>query len=681
MATLNEQQRRIQAQQQAAQQAAQQAQRQMQLQQSATQRAQQKQQAGMQQAQKLAQQRATQNNAERQVNNGQLPAEYSRQNTGAQQEQTYTPGSAVMNAQQQLAQLQANKPQGYTSKYGAQLDNILNQIQNPQEFKYSFVGDELFKMYADMYTQNGKQASMDAMGQAAALTGGYGNSYAQQVGNQAYDEYLRGLYDKGMDLRDRAYQQYQDQRADLYNQYGLLQGADESEYGRYRDIVGDWYNEQDYWTNLYNTEADRDYDRYKDARDYNRSVYQDERDFNEDVRRYGLDYALKQRNQEMQENELDWKKATDERDYNRGVLESDRDFNEDVRRYGLDYALKQRNQELQENELDWKKATDERDYNRGVLESDRAYKEDVRKTDLDEAYRRDTLAEDIRNNNLNEAYRRDTLAEDIRNNNLNEAYRRDTLAEDIRSKNLDEAYRRDTLNEDIRNNNLNEAYRRDTLAEDIRSTNLDEAYRRDQLAWNQAVDQRDFEEQVRQFEKSLDWQNMSNDQKYASELALQMLSMGTMPSEGILQAAEIPFVDAQILMNSYQQMMAGTGGGSGGSGGGGGNDYYYLDGKYYKKGDKTYTPVDYDSIKGGDSISSKYELIRQDEAQNTYNNKHSSGLDTTKYKSQKGTTDLDKTIAEYETLKRGTQDRKQEAAIDKILANLYNQKNGKSGGK
>lgn len=123
----------------------------------------------------------------------------------------------------------------YNSKYGQQLDGLLNQIMNPKKFTYDFNGDELFKYYADLYTQNGKQASMDAIGQASALTGGYGNSYAQQVGQQTYDEYLRNLYDKGMDFRNAAYQQYQDEQANLYNQYNTLYQTDQGEYTRWAD--------------------------------------------------------------------------------------------------------------------------------------------------------------------------------------------------------------------------------------------------------------------------------------------------------------------------------------------------------------------------------------------------------------------------------------------------------------
>ena len=213
-----------------------------------------------------------------------------------QQASTYKPSAQVQQAQQQMQQIQAAKPQGYSSKYDAQLQSILQQIQNPEKFQYNFNDDELFKYYADLYSQKGKQASMDAMGQAAALTGGYGNSYAQQAGNQAYDQYMLSLYDKGMDLRDRAYQQYQDMLANQYNQYNVLSQADQTDYGRYRDTYGDWQNELAYYTDLYNNEYNRDYTKFTDQRAYDENV----RQFNESLdwekmsteQKYAADYAM-----------------------------------------------------------------------------------------------------------------------------------------------------------------------------------------------------------------------------------------------------------------------------------------------------------------------------------------------------------------------------------------------------
>ena len=183
-------------------------------------------------------------------------------------QQGYQQGAAVAAAQQQLQSVLDQKPQTYSGKYDAALESILQRITNPEQFKYSFNGDELFKSYADRYTQLGKQASLDAMGQAAALTGGYGNSYGQIAGQQQYDQYLQGLYDKGMDLYDRAWQRYQAGQDQLMDQYGVLSQADQTDYGRYRDTVGDWEKERDFWTGRADTEYDRDYGRYMDQLNY-----------------------------------------------------------------------------------------------------------------------------------------------------------------------------------------------------------------------------------------------------------------------------------------------------------------------------------------------------------------------------------------------------------------------------
>lgn len=247
-----------------------------------------------------AQQQAATYKPSEQVNQ----AQQKMQQAQAQKPSEYTQSQQVNQAQQQLQNIQAQKPQGYNSKYGAALDNILAQIQNPEKFKYDFNGDEMFKQYADLYTQKGRQASMNAMGQAAALTGGYGNSYAQQVGNQAYDQYLMDLYAKGDQLRQEAYQRYQDERADQYNQFNALGQADDRDYGRYRDTVGDWERDRGYYTDLYNNERNFDYGRYRDTvgdwerdrgyytdlynneKNFDYSTYQDKRDYDEEVRQF-----------------------------------------------------------------------------------------------------------------------------------------------------------------------------------------------------------------------------------------------------------------------------------------------------------------------------------------------------------------------------------------------------------
>lgn len=147
------------------------------------------------------------------------------------------------NTAQQIASAQ----HGYQSPYSGMINNILQQITNPQEFNYEFNKDNLFNAYQDLYTQQGRQASLDAQGQAAGLTGGYGNSYGAAVGNQAYQQWLTKLYDKGLELYDRARQRYNDDWNQLLGQYDVLNGQDQQGYQQ-------WLNNLNYWTGLGQTE-------------------------------------------------------------------------------------------------------------------------------------------------------------------------------------------------------------------------------------------------------------------------------------------------------------------------------------------------------------------------------------------------------------------------------------------
>lgn len=133
----------------------------------------------------------------------------------------------------------------YAGTYEDQVKDIYSRIENREPFKYDINADPLYDMYKDKYIQGGKLAMKDTMGQAAALTGGYGNTYGQQVGQQAYDAYLQNLADVIPELYDRAYGKYKDEGDDLVKLYGLAGDLRDQEYGRYRDDLSDWnYNEE-----------------------------------------------------------------------------------------------------------------------------------------------------------------------------------------------------------------------------------------------------------------------------------------------------------------------------------------------------------------------------------------------------------------------------------------------------
>lgn len=191
----------------------------------------------------------------------------------------YVESDAVRKAQEALnAQLQ-NKPGAYQSQWQSNLDDLLNRIQNREKFTYDLNGDALYQQYKDQYITQGKLAMQDTMGQAAALTGGYGNSYAATVGNQAYQSSLQNLNNVIPELYSLAYERYNQEGQDLYNQYALIGEREAQDYNRYRDTVSDWESERDYLANRYDSERNYDYGKYTDDRNFDYGVWTDNRNY------------------------------------------------------------------------------------------------------------------------------------------------------------------------------------------------------------------------------------------------------------------------------------------------------------------------------------------------------------------------------------------------------------------
>ena len=204
----------------------------------------------------------------------------------------YVESDAVKAAKAALEQQMAAKPGEYQSQWQNSLNQAMDKILNREKFTYDLNGDALYNQYKDQYVKQGNMAMMDTMGQAAALTGGYGNSYAQSVGQQTFQGYLQGLNDKIPELYNLARSAYDSDTAELYNQYGLYADREDQDYGRYRDQLGDWESERDYLTNQYDTERNYDYGQYADNRDF---TYQQDRDTAADEKwQKEFDEAIKQ---------------------------------------------------------------------------------------------------------------------------------------------------------------------------------------------------------------------------------------------------------------------------------------------------------------------------------------------------------------------------------------------------
>lgn len=98
-----------------------------------------------------------------------------------------------------------------------------------KDFSYDVYGSALYNQYKNEYTRNALLGMEDTMGRAAALTGGYGNSYAQTAGQQAYYNQMEGLNDVAMQLYQMAYDKYNNDRAYNLNMADYYNTLDQDE--------------------------------------------------------------------------------------------------------------------------------------------------------------------------------------------------------------------------------------------------------------------------------------------------------------------------------------------------------------------------------------------------------------------------------------------------------------------
>lgn len=147
---------------------------------------------------------------------------------------------------------------------------IYDKIMNRGEFAYDVNKDKLYQQYRDLYAQMGRSAMEDTMGQAAALTGGYGSTYSQNAGQQAYNAYLQKLNEVVPELYNAAYNRYNQEGQDLMNLYSMARSNADSAYER---DYNQWYNR----LQLERSDEDTTYNRQQTEE--NRRLAQEEMDY------------------------------------------------------------------------------------------------------------------------------------------------------------------------------------------------------------------------------------------------------------------------------------------------------------------------------------------------------------------------------------------------------------------
>lgn len=191
------------------------------------------------------------------------------------------------------------RPSDYSSKYSAQIDALLNEILNRDAFSYNAGDDPLFQQFKNQYLREGQRAMNDTLASAAAGAGGM-NSYAISAANQAQNYYNSQLGDKIPELYQLAYDMYLSDIDNQVRNLGLLEQMDETQYGRFRDTLNDWYNDRDFAYNQYRDDVNDS--RWQKEFDYNagRDAVNDSRYENEWSYNTGLDSYESAYNQAMQ---------------------------------------------------------------------------------------------------------------------------------------------------------------------------------------------------------------------------------------------------------------------------------------------------------------------------------------------------------------------------------------------
>ena len=181
-----------------------------------------------------------------------------------EEKKKYTASAQVEQARQEAKASDEKKPGEYVSKWQQQLDAAMEKILNREKFSYNLNGDALYRQYKDQAIQNGRLAMQDTLGQAAAMTGGFGSSYGQTAAQQAYRQQMANLGDKASALYDKARSEYDRQGTADKHAYDLRLQRENSSQNQYKQNLAAWEAENQRLWSRYDQAQAADYNAYRD---------------------------------------------------------------------------------------------------------------------------------------------------------------------------------------------------------------------------------------------------------------------------------------------------------------------------------------------------------------------------------------------------------------------------------
>ncbi len=213
----------------------------------------------------------------------------------------------------------------YESRYDPQIQQTISGILGRGEFSYDPKTDPVYSAYQKQYAREGQRATANALGEAAALTGGMPSSYAVTAASQAGDYYASQMADKIPELYQDAYNRYLQEYQMKLSDLSALRGLESDDYAKYRDQLSQ-----------YNTDRNFDYAKWLDEQQFTQQDIDNLRALRSD----DLDLYKTRLNQYNTDREFGYGQWIDEISNQRTKREDERNWAATVAEYGDFSALK-----------------------------------------------------------------------------------------------------------------------------------------------------------------------------------------------------------------------------------------------------------------------------------------------------------------------------------------------------
>lgn len=144
----------------------------------------------------------------------------------------------------------------YENQYAKQQQALLDAILNREDFSWSKEEDPQWSSYKKSYLREGDRATADALGQAAAASGGRPSTAALTAATQAGDYYATQLNDIIPTLYQQAYDRYLNEYNMSLQDLNAVNTQEQLDYAKYLDQLGQFNTDRNFAFNSYLSDFD-----------------------------------------------------------------------------------------------------------------------------------------------------------------------------------------------------------------------------------------------------------------------------------------------------------------------------------------------------------------------------------------------------------------------------------------